>query len=119
MIQKSTILKTSDFIGVIKVNCFHIYRKKKRMFCGFGNFIKVSNRVVISKFKKLKKRKNKAIVILLRYRINKIDGSHVFFKKNSCVLLKRRVIAISKYITGCCVYGLRRKKFLTSFSKVI
>ena len=119
MIQKSTILKTSDLIGVLRVNCFHVYRKKKRFFCGFGDFIKTSNRSVLSKYKRLKKKKFKAIVILLKYKINKIDGSHVFFKKNSCILLKRRVIAVSKYITGCCVYGLKRKKFLTSFAKVI
>ena len=119
LIQKTTILNTSDITGVLKVNCFHLYQKKKTKFTGFGSFIKVSTREVMFKYKKLRKRKFKSIVILLKYRYVKPDGSSIFFKKNTCILLKRRVIAVSKLVTGCCIYNLKRKKFLTSFVKVI
>ena len=119
MIQKSSILHTSDTTGVVTVNCFHIYQKKLKQIAKFGNFIKISTRLVYNKAIKLKKKKLKAIVILLKFRFIKIDGSLLFFKKNTCVLLKRRIIAISAFITGCCIYNLKRKKFLLSFLKLI
>jgi len=119
LIQKSTILTTSDLVGVLKVNCFHIYFKKKERFAKFGDFIKTSNREVMFKYIKLKKKKFRSIVILLKYRFVKLDGSSLFFKQNSCILLKRRIIAVSKNIKGCCIYNIKRKKFITSFIKII
>lgn len=119
MIQKATILNTSDITGVMTVNCFHLYQKKKSRYTGFGRFIKVSTRDVLFKYRKLRKKKFKSIVILLKYRYMKPDSSTIFFKKNTCILLKRRVIAVSKYVNGPCIYNLKRKKFLTSFKKVI
>ena len=119
MIQKGTQLQMSDISGVLSSNCFHIYQKKKSKVARFGNFIKVSVRKVLSKYRKLKKRKFKAIVILLRFRYVKPDGSNIVFSKNTCILLKRRVIAVAKLVTGCCIYNLKRKKFLNSFNVVI
>ena len=119
MIQKCTILNTSDLTGVLSVNCFHLYQKKKCKWTGFGKFIKISTRDVLFKFKKFRKRKFKAIIILLKYRFIKPDGASIYFLKNTCVLLKRRVIAVSTFVTGCSLYNLKRKKFLTSFQKVI
>jgi ribosomal protein L14 len=119
MVQKCTILNTSDLSGVLTVNCFHLYQKKKSKVTGFGRFIKVSTRDVLFKYKKFRKRKFKSIVILLKYKFKKPDGSNVFFFKNTCILLKRRVIAVSNFVVGCCIYNLKRKKFLTSFKKVI
>lgn len=119
MIQKTTVLGTSDLTGVLTVNCFHLYQKKKCKYTGFGKFIKISTREVLFKFKKFRKRKFKAIVILLKFKFKKPDGSNLFFTKNTCILLKRRVIAVSNFVTGCCIYNLKRKKFLTSFNKSI
>lgn len=119
MIQKSTILNTSDITGVLTVNCFHIYQKKKNYIGGFGSLIKVSTREVLFKYKKFRKKKSRAIVILLKYRFTKPDGSFVKFCKNTCVLLKRRIVPTSKFVIGCCPYNLRRKKFLTSFKVII
>ena len=115
MIQKSSILNTSDTTGIVTVNCFHIYQKKKNFIAKFSNFIKISTRIVFFRAKKLRKKKFKAIVILLKYKFKKPDGSNIKFLTNTCVLLKRRVIPLSDFITGCCIYNVRRKKFLSSF----
>jgi ribosomal protein L14 len=119
LIQKTSILGTSDITGVITVNCFHLYQNKKKKHTGFGRFIKISTRCVLSAYRKLRKKKFKAIVILLKYNFIKPDSSSIKFKKNTCIILKRRVIALSKLVTGVCPYNLRRKKFLTSFPKII
>ena len=115
MIQKSSILNTSDTSGIVTVNCFHIYQKKKNFIAKFGDFIKVSTRLVFFRSKKLRKKKFKAIVVLLKYKFKKPDGSKVFFLQNTCVILKRRIIPLSDFIIGCCLYNIKRKKFLTSF----
>ena len=119
LIQKTTILASSNYTGIINVNCFHIYQKKKKKIAVFSNFIKVSTREVLVKYKKLRKKKFKSILILLKYKYCKPDGTNVFFNINSCVLLKRRVIAVGDLISGCCYYNLKRKKFLNSFYVVI
>jgi len=119
LIQKSTILGTSDITGVITVNCFNIYQKKKKNIGVFGSLIKISTREVLFKYKKFRKKKSKAIVILLKYKFTKPDGSFVKFYKNTCVLLKRRIVPTANFVIGCCPYNLRRKKFLTSFKVVI
>lgn len=119
LIQKSTILNTSDITGVLTVNCFHIYQKKKKNIGSFGSLIKISTREVLFKYKKLRKKKSKAIVILLKYKFTKPDGSFIKFYKNTCVLLKRRIVPTATFVIGCCPYNLRRKKFLTSFKVII
>lgn len=119
MIHKSTILGCSDNSGIVTVNCFHIYQKKKNRVAYFSNFIKISTRLVYLRSIKFKKKKFKAIVTLTKFRNKKIDGSYIYFKDNKCILLKRRVIALSNLILGCCLYSLKRKKFLSSFSVVI
>ena len=119
MIQKSSILNTSDNSGIVTVNCFHIYQKKKKKIANFGNLIKISTRLVYFRSLKFRKKKFKAIVILLKYRFNRLDGSCIFFSKNTCVPLKRRIIALNNLINGCCIYNLKRKKFLSSFPVII
>ena len=119
MVQKTSILKSSNYTGILTVNCFHIYQKKKSKIAVFGNFIKVSTRLVLVKYQKLRKRKYKSIVILLKFKFKKPDGSNFFFGLSSCILLKRRVIALGNLITGCCFYNLKRKKFLNSFVSII
>jgi len=112
-------LGCSDNSGIVNVNCFHIYQKKTKFVASFSNFIKISTRLVFNRSIKLRKKKFKAIVILTKFRNSKIDGSTIFFKYNNCVILKRRVIALNNLITGCCLYGLKRKKFLSSFKVII
>ena len=119
MIQKASILNTSDNSGIVTVNCFHIYQKKKKRVAKFGNLIKISTRLVFFRSVKFRKRIFKAILILLRYHYTKPDGSTIFFMKNTCIPLKRRIIALNNMIFGCCIYNLKRKKFLMSFSSII
>jgi len=85
----------------------------------FSDLIKISTRLVFFRSIKFRKRIFKAIVILLKYRFTKPDGSILFFNKNTCIPLKRRIIALGSVVIGCCIYNLKRKKFLLSFSKVI
>lgn len=119
MILKCTILKVLDTCGVDKVNCFHIYNKKKKFFGKFGNFIKVSIRKVFRKRFKIKKNKTKAIIVNTCRYFRKPDGCLIFLKQNNCVLLKKRLTPYGKYTAGLIYYNMKRKKFIKSFIRIL
>lgn len=120
MIQRTTILRVSDTCGITKVKCFHIYQKKKNFIGYVGNFIKVSVRKTHSKLKQsLKRKKIKAIFTLFKKTYRKPDSSLIKFSSNSCVLLKKRLTPRGKLIIGPVIYNIKRKKFISSFSRCI
>jgi len=120
MIQKNTKLLVSDTCGVVNVKCFHIYQKKKSFIGEVGNFIKVSIRKTHTRLKqKLKRKKSKAIFVTSRQFFSKPDGSVIKFYKNTCVLLKKRLTPRGKLVSGPIIYNFKRKKFITSFSKIL
>jgi ribosomal protein L14 len=49
----------------------------------------------------------------------KQDGSYIRSRKNSVVLLKKRMTPRGKELFGPITYGVRRRKFVSSFSGVI
>ena len=57
-------------VGVLTVNCFHIYKKKKHYIANISDFIKISIRGVILSKIKLKKKKFKSILILTKYKFS-------------------------------------------------
>lgn len=120
MIQKNSILSIFDTCGITKVNCFHIYKKKKNFIGFFGNFLKVSTRVIIKKQEqKLRKRKIIGILTHTKFKFTKPDNSYIKYNINACVLLKKRLTPLGKFIKGPIFYNIKRKKFITSFIKCI
>ena len=115
MIHKQTILIPSDLCGVWITRTFHLYggffKKKARV----GDFVKISARRVKSKNFIKKKKKSISILIRSRYFLSKLDGSQILFKKNNCILLKRRMTPRGKVIQGPIPKALNRKKFIASF----
>ncbi len=120
MVQKNSKLNVSDTCGVVSVKCFHIYQKKKLLIGTVGNFLKVSIRKTHARLKqKLRRKKSKAIFIISKQFFSKPDGSTIKFYKNNCVLLKKRLTPRGKLVSGPIVYNFKRKKFITSFSRII
>ena len=128
MIFKQTWLSISDNTNVRWLQVFHLYKGFHRKSTKIGFFIKGSARVVEPprvEYKGFKFKFNKkgdicrGLIVRNRYRVKKNDGSVIYFKKNSIILLKKKQDLKSKYLYGPVSLALKRKKFLTLFSSVI
>lgn len=119
MIQKGTILIPGDNSGVLKTKVFHIYRNSQGRIGFVGDFFKVSAREVLPENPIFKKSKHKSIVIRTIYRNFRKDGSYIYFDENNNILLKKRLTPRSTLLKGPISNNIRRKKFLSSFTRVV
>lgn len=119
MIQKGTYLIPVDKCGVWWVNTFHLYSGFYKKSGKVGNFIKISVRLTRPNNWLEKKTKTNGLVILTKKEFSNLDGSYFKFKNNNCVLLKKRLTTRGKEIIGPSLKGIRRKKFLMSFSGIL
>ena len=119
MIQKGSILIPGDNSGVLKTRVFHIYRGAKSRIGYIGDFFRVSAREVLPENPIIKKSKHKSILVRTVYRNFRKDGSFVYFDENNSILLKRRLTPKSTLLKGPISQNIRRKKFLSSFTKII
>ena len=119
MIQKNSIIRPADNCGVIRVGVFHVYKSSKGRLAYTGDFLKVSAKLVKPENPIKKKSKIRAILIRTVFIKNRKDGSYISFLRNSAILLKKRLTPRGKMVRGPIVRVIRRKKFLSSFSKSI
>lgn len=118
MIQKNSKIKPVDNSGVLIANVFHIYKNLNKIALT-GNFLKVSARLINPDTILKKKSKHISILNKTVYKNNKIDGSYVKFKKNGLVILKKRLTPKGSNLRGPVSRNVKRKKFISSFSKNI
>ncbi len=119
MIQKNSILKPVDSCGVYKVKVFHVYKGSYGKLAFSGDFVKVSSKVVKPENPIKKKSKHRCIIIKTKYKNSRIDGSFIKFKRNSLILLKKRLTPRGTTLRGPISRNIRRKKFISSFSRSI
>jgi len=117
MIQKNSILKPADNCGVLKAKVFHVYKGSKGKLAFYGDFLKTSAKVVKPENPIKKKTKMRAILIRTKFSRSRKDGSVVYFKKNALILLKKRLTPRGKTIRGPILRVIKRKKFISSFSR--
>jgi len=119
MIQKSTILRPADSCGVLKVKTFHLYKGSQGKFAFSGDFLKSSTKEIKPDSLIKRKSKHRGIIVRTKYKNTRKDGSNIFFNDNNVVLLKKRLTPKGKTLKGPVSNNIRRKKFLSSFSKII
>jgi large subunit ribosomal protein L14 len=128
MIFKQTWLEVSDNTNVRWLQVFHLYKGFHRKSTKVGFFVKSTARIVEPprlEYKGFKFKFNKkgdicrGLIIRSKYFLIKNDGSSIFFKNNSTILLKKKQDIKSKYLFGPVSYLIKRKKFLSVFSYVI
>lgn len=119
MIQKSTVFKPADNCGILRARVFHVYKSSKGRVACIGDFVKCSALEVLPDNPLKKKTKTRGILIRSIFRSHRRDGLVVVFKKNACVLLKKRMTPRGSYLRGTIPITIRRKKFLSSFAKKI
>lgn len=119
MIQKGTRLIVIDKSGILTANVFHIYKGSHHALARPGDFLKISAKKVETSKHIKKGKKSKAILVTTVFKRIKKDGSYVRAFSNSCVLLRRRMTPRGKELRGPVFYGLKRRRFGSSFiSKV-
>lgn len=119
MLQKSSYVNVSDKCGVWFAKIFCIYKGSKHRAGSVGDFVKVSIRKTKPDNWLKKGKKSKAFIVLTKFKSIKQDGSYIRSRKNSVVLLKKRMTPRGKELFGPITYGVRRRKFVSSFSGVI
>jgi len=116
MIQKNSKVIPVDQCGVYLIRIFHLYRGGRRKVSWVGDFVKGS--AILTKQDNWIKKKDKLKCVLIRLNKESFrkDGSSVKFKKNSGVLLKKRLTPKGKEIMGPVDFSVKRRKFMNSFS---
>lgn len=118
MIQKNSKIKPVDNSGILKANVFHIY-KNLNSIALTGDFLKISARELKPESTLKKKSKHISILIKTIYKNSKLDGSFIKFNKNGLVILKKRLTPKGGNLKGPASRNIKRKKFISSFSKNI
>jgi large subunit ribosomal protein L14 len=119
MIQKNSILKPVDSCGVYKVKVFHVYKGAQGKLAFSGDFVKVSAKIVKPENPVKKKSKHRCIITKTKYKNFRIDGSFIKFRRNSLILLKKRLTPRGSSLKGPISRNIKRKKFISSFSRSI
>lgn len=115
MIQKGTQLIITDKSGVRTVNVFHIYQGFKHLQAKPGQFLYVSIRHIKPSCTLKKGKKSKAFFVRSKFKYLKKDGSYIRAFFNAGILLKKRMNVRGKELKGPIFYGVKRKRFITSF----
>lgn len=127
MIFKQTWLNVSDNTNVNWLQVFHLYKGFKRKSTKVGFFVKGSAKSVEPprlEYKGFRLKFNKkgdicrGLIIRTKYLIRKFDGSSIYFRSNSTILLKKKQDVKSKYLYGPTTTQIKRKKFINLFTKV-
>ena len=128
MLLKSSWVFISDGTNVKWLQLFHLYGGFWRRSISDGGFIKGSAKVVepprleYKGFRVKFSRKGsicKGLIIRTNYSLTRGGGNYLRFSSNSSILLKKRQEIKSKYIYGPGSKKIKRKRFLTIFSRVI
>lgn len=119
MIKKFTGMDVSDNSNVVWVSVFHLYFGFNRKTAYCGNFVKVSVRKLRPESWLRRKTKVKAIIIRVKKEQIKCDGSWIKFRRNSSILLKKRLNTHGHRLFGPITFNVRREKFANSFIGIV
>nr|YP_009495500.1 ribosomal protein L14 [Toxarium undulatum]AWQ64147.1 ribosomal protein L14 [Toxarium undulatum] len=116
MVQQQTILRVSDNSGARFVQCIKVSKGFKRRTASLGDIITVSIKQLRKKARfrsKVKKGEiHKAIILRVKKKIVKLDGSVFWFKNNAVCLLNKKKTPIATRILGSIPRVLKKQNFL-------
>ncbi|MDG7055881.1 MAG: 50S ribosomal protein L14 [Wolbachia endosymbiont of Meromenopon meropis] len=112
MIQKNTLLEVADNSGAREVLCIGLLGGRK--FASIGDIIVVSAKSINPKGKVEKGKVYRAVVVRVKNRIKKSDGSVICFSSNAVVLINNQGEPL-----GTRVFGSIKKLPSGSFMKIM
>lgn len=112
MIFQGSILQVCDNSGVKFVKCLKVLRNRPKAFGKIGDIVVVTIKSV-KPFSKIKRKEiYKGIIVRLKFKTKRLDGSYITFTKNSIVLLNNKNLPLGTRIFGPVSKELRIKKNL-------
>ena len=120
MIQQRSALKIIDNSGAKSVKCIKVLGGFKKRYAKLGDIIVVSVQKLRNKLKKrskvLKGDVFRALVVRVKEKKKKKDGSFIILQENSAVLINKQGNPIGTRIIGPIPKILKKKKFLKFIS---
>jgi len=114
MIQEETELEVADNSGAKRVKCFRVLKNKK---CAkVGDIIIASVQEADPKASVKKGEVVKAVIVRQKKRIPRLDGSHIFFYDNSCVIIDEKKNPKGTRVFGPVARELREGGFMKIIS---
>ncbi|MCS6961155.1 MAG: 50S ribosomal protein L14 [Deltaproteobacteria bacterium] len=116
MIGLKSRLKVCDNSGVTRVVCFHVFGGSKKRYATVGDIIKVSVRSAHPTSKIPKGAVVDAVVVRVKRKFTRPDGSALSFSENACVLINKQRDPVGTRIFGPVARELREKNFMKIIS---
>lgn len=116
MIQTETRLDVADNSGARQVQCIKVLGGSKRKVASVGDVIVVSVKDAIPRGKVKKGQVQRAVIVRVKKKISRADGSNIRFDKNAVVLVNSQNEPIGTRIFGPVMRELRARKFMKIIS---
>lgn len=116
MIQQESILKVADNSGAKTVKCIKVLGGFKKRYATLGDIIVVSVQELRNRSKKtskvLKGNVFRALILKIKSKYKKKDGTTFFFKENVVALITKQGTPVGTRILTPLPKKLKKKKFL-------
>lgn len=116
MIQKFTRLRVADNSGAREVMCFHIIGGSKHNTASIGDTIKAAVKVAIPGAPVKKGEVVNAVVVRVKRKVRREDGSYIRFDENAAVIIDKDGNPRGTRIFGPVARELRDKGFMKIIS---
>jgi len=116
MIQAQTKLEVADNSGAREIMCVKVLGGTKARYAGLGDVFVASVRDAIPGAQVKKKEVVKAVVVRVKKKVRRKDGSYIRFDKNSAVIINDQMNPRGTRIFGPVARELREKNFLKIIS---
>lgn len=111
MIQMQTRLEVADNSGAKSVQCIKVLGGSFRTTATIGDIIVVSIKSAIPNGKVKKGEVYKAVIVRIKKKIRRSDGSHIKFDSNAAVLINKQGETVGTRVFGPVARELRTKNF--------
>lgn len=120
MIQQESILKVANNSGAKSVKCIKVLGGFKKRCATLGNIIVVSVQELRNRSKKtskvLKGNVFRALIVKIKSKYKKKDGSNLYFQENAVALITKQGTPVGTRILSPLPRKLKKKKFLKFIS---
>ncbi len=116
MIQVQSKLEVADNSGAREITCVKILGGTRARYAGLGDIFIASVKEAIPGAQVKKKEVVRAVVVRLKKKVRRKDGSYIRFDRNSAVIINEQKAPRGTRIFGPVARELREKDFLKIIS---
>ena len=116
MVQKQTRLKVADNSGAREIMCFHVDTGSLHKYASIGDIITAADKVATPGAPIKKGEKVKAVVVRVKRKLRREDGSYIRFDENAAVIIDNQGNPKGTRIFGPVARELRDRGFMKIIS---